>query len=308
MKELCLGTWMSKAQASWISLSWRMRGARWVSQNVRSSSFSTSWTSSSAKSWSRFPVNHIFTTSTCLWLVRELLSRTCEKHMMSQFLASDASTFSSVNNDREVKTAISTLRELQRLVAVLRARLSVLNSSEIYPSNGAECGSSASGEDEFDEGDFKLRLRTNESRYSRKRMCRFSSRCWRPNCWFEHGRDRMERVVNMANYCSEEIESILGPCASDVAIEWNHPATESVHWQDCISESGNCATPARATDHAGSVGVSPKKSVGSRTLLMTGPRRSLISFEMTGLWESSKLRSDVVSWSRRGRKLRTVQD
>ena len=48
-------------------------------------------------------------------------------------------------------------------------------------------------------------------------MCRFGSRCWRPHCWFEHGRDRVERVVEMANYWPEEIKSILGPCASDVS-------------------------------------------------------------------------------------------
>ena len=61
-----------------------------------------------------------------------------------------------------MKSATSTLRELQRQVAVLRARLSVLNNTENYPSDGAESGGSASGEDEFDEDDFKTRPRTKK--------------------------------------------------------------------------------------------------------------------------------------------------
>ena len=51
--------------------------------------------------------------------------------------------------DKEVKSATSTLRELQRQMALLKARLSVLNSSENYPSDGAESGGSATGEDEL---------------------------------------------------------------------------------------------------------------------------------------------------------------
>ena len=103
----------------------------------------------------------------------------------------DASTFSSANNDREVKNAISTLRELQRLVTVLRARLSMLNRSKKCPSDGAKNGSSASGEDACDYLERRPKTKFGPMLYSRERLCRFRSRCWRPHCWFEHGRDRM---------------------------------------------------------------------------------------------------------------------
>ena len=115
---------------------------------------------------------------------------------LAEYLAGDMVRDEVDEIDREVNSATSTLRELQRQMAVLRARLSVLNSTEDSPSDGAECGGSASGEDEFDEGYFEQRPRTkfgpmyngvgmdsvNKHRYSGKRMCRFGSRCWRPHC------------------------------------------------------------------------------------------------------------------------------
>ena len=170
--------------------------------------------------------------------------------------------------DREVKSATSTLRDLQRQVAVLRARLSVLNNTENYSSDGAESGSSASGEEEFDEGDFKQRP-------SGKQMCRFGCRCWRPRCWFHHGHgDRMKEVVDMANYWTKEVGLIVGHCASDVAIDSNQQqsdrqstytaATESVHRQDRNYESEHCAAPSRALDHMDSLGE------WSRNLLILG--------------------------------------
>ena len=42
----------------------------------------------STKSLSRHSLNRFFTTSTCRWSVREVKCRTCERHMMSQFVAS----------------------------------------------------------------------------------------------------------------------------------------------------------------------------------------------------------------------------
>ena len=88
--------------------------------------------------------------------------------------------------DKRVESATSTLRELQRQMALLKARLSVLNSSENYPSDGAESGGSASGEDESGEAYFEQLSRTSfgptyngvgkdsvtKHRHSRKRMTR----------------------------------------------------------------------------------------------------------------------------------------
>ena len=88
-------------------------------------------------------------------------------------------------------------------------QLPVLNSTDNSLSDGAECGDSASGEDEFNEG-FEHRPWTNfgpmyngvgmdsvnKHPYFRKRMCRFGSRCWRPHCWFHYGNgDRMKQIV-----------------------------------------------------------------------------------------------------------------
>ena len=122
--------------------------------------------------------------------------------------------------DMEVNAATSTLRGLQRQVAVLRARLSMLDSTENYLSDGAESGGSVSGEDEFGGGDFVSRPRTkygrmnngvgmgsvNEYCDSRERMCRFASQSWRPRCWFEHGRRDPVKLVDMANCWINEIE------------------------------------------------------------------------------------------------------
>ena len=136
--------------------------------------------------------------------------------------------------NREVNSATLTLRELQRQMEVLRTRLSVLNSTDNSLSDGAECGDSASGEDEFNEGNFEHRPWTNfgpmyngvgmdsvnKHHYFRKRMCRFGSRCWRPHCWFHHGNgDRMKQIVNMAHYWTQEVER-LSACTA---------ATETVH-------------------------------------------------------------------------------
>ena len=76
---------------------------------------------------------------------------------LAEYLAGDIVRDKIDEIDREVNSATSTLRELQRQMAVLRARLSVLNSTENSPSDGAECGGSTSGEDEFDEGYFEQR-------------------------------------------------------------------------------------------------------------------------------------------------------
>ena len=98
--------------------------------------------------------------------------------------------------DKEARFATSTLRELQRQVAVLRARLSV-------PCDSAESGGSTSGEDEFDEVISNQIAAQDQIWYdvqrvlvwtplvntlTQERMCRFGSPCWRPRCWFQHGR------------------------------------------------------------------------------------------------------------------------
>ena len=58
-----------------------------------------------------------------------------------KFGTDSMSTFQNLSElDREVNSATSTLRELQRQVAVLRARLSVLDSTKNYPSDGADSG------------------------------------------------------------------------------------------------------------------------------------------------------------------------
>jgi len=62
-----------------------------------------------------------------------------------------------LEHDREVNSATSTLRKLQRQVAVLRARLSELNSTENHPSDGAESGVTGSGDDELGGGEFESR-------------------------------------------------------------------------------------------------------------------------------------------------------
>ena len=74
---------------------------------------------------------------------------------LAEYLAGDMVRDKVDEIDREVNSATSTLRELQRQMAVLRARLSVLNSTDNSPSDGAECGGSVFGEDEFDEGYFE---------------------------------------------------------------------------------------------------------------------------------------------------------
>ena len=86
-----------------------------------------------------------------------------------------------------------------------------------FPSDGAECGDSASGEDEFIEDYLDS---GNKHHYFRKRMCRFESRCWRPHCWFHHGNgDRTKQIVNMAHNWTQEVER-LSACTA---------ATETVY-------------------------------------------------------------------------------
>ena len=88
-----------------------------------------------------------------------------------------------------------------------RKQLPVLNGTDNSPSDGAECGDSASGEDEFDEGYLDS---VNRHKYYKKRMCRFGSQCWRPHCWFRHGNgDRMKQIVKMAHYWTQEVKRLF---------------------------------------------------------------------------------------------------
>ena len=56
-----------------------------------------------------------------------------------------------------MNSATSTLRKLQRQVAVLSTRLSELDSTENCPSDSAESGGTVSGDDEFGGGEFESR-------------------------------------------------------------------------------------------------------------------------------------------------------
>ena len=164
---------------------------------------------------------------------------------------------------------------------------------------------------------------------SRKRLCRCGGRCWRPHCWwFEHGRDRLERVVNMANYWSKEIVSILGHCAPDVSLIKAVKAT-APQVDGMVPSLNDSAAPdlSQVYQEQIDVGQTTQELVGAREVRLrrrhgscrqrwclfkkivlwewkppvdrAQERRSLISFEMTGLWESSKWRTDVVSVSLR---------
>ena len=175
-----------------------------------------------------------------------------------------------VEIDREVSSATLTLRELQRQMVVFRTRLPVLNSTDNSPSNGAECGDSASGEDEFNDGYFEPRPWTkfgpkyngvgmdsgNKHHYFRKRMCRFGSRCWRPHCWFHHGNgDRMKQIVNMAHYWTQEVKR-LSACTD---------ATETVHRANIDEIQSDTATgpvdPSLAAPNAATASPSTPVSV-----------------------------------------------
>ena len=90
----------------------------------------------------------------------------------------------------------------------------MLNSTGNSPSDVAESGDSASGEDEFNEGYLDS---VYKHKYYKKRMCRFGSWCWRPHCWFHHGNgDRMKQIVKMAHYWTQEVKRLS---ASTVATE-----------------------------------------------------------------------------------------
>ena len=83
------------------------------------------------------------------------------------------------------------------------------NSTDNSPSDGAECGDSASGEDGFDEFDEGYLDSVYKHKYYKKRLCRFGSRCWRPHCWFHHGNgDRMKQIVKMAHYWTQEVKRL----------------------------------------------------------------------------------------------------
>ena len=87
-----------------------------------------------------------------------------------------------------------------------REQIPVLNSTDNSPNDGAECGNSASGEDEFDEDYLDS---VYKHKYYKKRLCRFGSRCWRPHCWFHHGNgDRMKQIVKMAHYWTQEVKRL----------------------------------------------------------------------------------------------------
>ena len=137
----------------------------------------------------------------------------------------------------------------------------MLNSTDNSPSNGAECGDSASGEDEFNEGYFEPRPWTkfgpkyngvgmdsgNKHHYFRKRMCRFGSRCWRPHCWFHHGNgDRMKQIVNMAHYWTQEVKRLS---ACTVATETVYRANIDVIQSDTATApvDPSLAAPSAAT-------------------------------------------------------------
>ena len=99
-----------------------------------------------------------------------------------------------------------------------RTQFPVLNSTDNSPSDGAECGDSASGEDEFNEGYLDS---VNKHNYHKKRMCRFGSQCWRPHCRFRHGNgDRMKQIVKMAHYWTQEVKRLSASAvATDPALQ-----------------------------------------------------------------------------------------
>ena len=94
----------------------------------------------------------------------------------------------------------------------------MLNSTDNSPSDGAECGDSTSGEDEFNEGYLDS---VDNHNYYKKRMCRFGSQCWRPHCWFRHGNgDRMRQIVKMAHYWTQEVKRLsASTVATDPALQ-----------------------------------------------------------------------------------------
>ena len=99
-----------------------------------------------------------------------------------------------------------------------RKQLPVLNSTDKSPSDGAECGDSGSGEDEFNEGYLDS---VNKHNCYKKRMCRFGSQCWRPHCWFHHGNgDRMKQIVKMAHYWTQEVKRLSACTVATEPAPW----------------------------------------------------------------------------------------